>query len=106
MLAPPELKKIHPLGKAPVVSIEAPGVAEPIILAESALIVEYLTEHFGRWMIPTRYPEGKDGVIGAETQEWLKYRVSFRHLTSTITIAPRMCIGMHLCKADEGEYAR
>lgn len=74
MLAPPELKNIHPLGKAPVVSIQAPGLAEPIVLAESALIVEYLTEHFGRWMIPTRYPEGKDGVVGAETQEWLKYR--------------------------------
>ncbi|KAH7109837.1 glutathione transferase [Dendryphion nanum] len=74
MLAPAELKEIHPLGKAPVLTIEAPGVEKPIVLAESALIVEYLTEHFGRWLIPGRYPEGKDGAVGAETEAWLKYR--------------------------------
>lgn len=37
-LAPPELKQVHPLGKSPV--IEANGK----VLAESAAIVEYLSE--------------------------------------------------------------
>ena len=38
MLAPPELKKVHPLGKAPV--IEHAGLA----IAETGAIVEYLVE--------------------------------------------------------------
>ncbi|MEP7157013.1 MAG: glutathione S-transferase family protein [Betaproteobacteria bacterium] len=41
MLAPPELKKIHPLGKSPV--IEDDG----LVLAESAAILEYLAEKYG-----------------------------------------------------------
>lgn len=41
-LAPPELKQVHPLGKSPVVTIEAPGSSRPLVLAESAAIAEYL----------------------------------------------------------------
>jgi glutathione S-transferase len=38
MLAPPELKRVHPLGKSPV--IEADGV----VIAETGAIIEYLVE--------------------------------------------------------------
>lgn len=62
--APASLKKIHPLGKSPLVEIQAPGGSQPLILAESANIVEYLTEHWGKWLIPKRYQDGKEGVIG------------------------------------------
>jgi glutathione S-transferase len=41
MLAPPELRKVHPLGKSPV--IEDGGM----ILAESGAILEYLAERYG-----------------------------------------------------------
>lgn len=41
MLAPPELKKIHPLGKSPVI------VDGDVVLAESAAILEYLLEKKG-----------------------------------------------------------
>ncbi|KAJ7115125.1 glutathione S-transferase [Mycena crocata] len=44
--APPELKAIHPLGKSPVLTIG------DHIIAESAVIVEYLSEHFGSSLIP------------------------------------------------------
>ncbi|KAF2816095.1 glutathione transferase [Mytilinidion resinicola] len=74
MLAPQELKDIHPLGKSPVIGVQAPGADKHIVVAESGVIVEYLTEYFGKWMIPKRYPEGKEGVIGAETEEWQRYR--------------------------------
>ena len=73
-LAPPELKDVHPLGKSPVVGIQAADAAKPLIIAESGAIVEYLTEYFGKWMIPKRYPDSKEGLIGAETEEWLRYR--------------------------------
>jgi glutathione S-transferase len=41
MLAPPELKAVHPLGKSPVVS------DDDIVVAESGAIVEYLVERYG-----------------------------------------------------------
>ena len=42
MLAPPELLKIHPLGKSPVVT------DGDLTLAESGAIIEYLVECYGR----------------------------------------------------------
>lgn len=41
MLAPPELKEIHPLGKSPVLADEG------IIVAETGAIVEYLLDTYG-----------------------------------------------------------
>ncbi|KAI2480020.1 Glutathione transferase [Pyrenophora tritici-repentis] len=72
--AGPELKAIHPLGKSPTVSIRPAGADKDIVIAESEAIVEYICEHFGRQLIPRRYPEGKEGVVGAETEEWMRYR--------------------------------
>jgi glutathione S-transferase len=56
MLAPPELKKIHPLGKSPVV------VDDGVVLAESGAILEYLAEKHGRFM------------PAPGTPEWRRYR--------------------------------
>jgi glutathione S-transferase len=48
MLAPSELRRVHPLGKSPV--IEDGGTK----LAETGLIVEYLVENHGRSLAPAR----------------------------------------------------
>jgi len=40
MLAPPELKKVHPLGKSPVLEDEG------VLVAESAAIIEYLLKKY------------------------------------------------------------
>ena len=40
MAAPPELQKIHPLGKAPILS------DHDLVIAESAVILEYLQENY------------------------------------------------------------
>ncbi len=74
MLAPKELKQIHPLGKSPIMSVQAEGMSKPLILAESGLIIEYLIDHFGPQMAPKRYPEGKENQIGQETEEWIRFR--------------------------------
>lgn len=75
MLAPKELKEIHPLGKSPVISVQGPNSSKPIVIAESGMITEYLCDHFGGdKLIPARYVEGKEGQIGGETEEWLRYR--------------------------------
>ncbi|MCJ1280085.1 hypothetical protein MMC21_007910 [Puttea exsequens] len=75
MLAPPELKEIHPLGKSPVVSIEIESnKAKPLVLAESASIIEYLIDHFGPHLAPKRYQAGKDGELGGEMDDWIRYR--------------------------------
>jgi glutathione S-transferase len=41
ILAPPELKKVHPLGKSPVIR------DGDFVLAESGAIIEYLVEKYG-----------------------------------------------------------
>jgi len=41
MLAPPELKQVHPLGKSPVIEDEG------LVLAETGAIVEYLVDRAG-----------------------------------------------------------
>ncbi|TYP65619.1 glutathione S-transferase family protein [Stutzerimonas stutzeri] len=58
MLAPPELKQVHPLGKSPVIT------DGDLTLAESAAILEYLVE---------RYGEGRLAPA-AGTPEYLRYR--------------------------------
>lgn len=49
-------------------------MSKPLVIAESAFIIEYLTEHFGPWLVPKRYPTGKEGEIGGESEEWMRYR--------------------------------
>lgn len=79
-LAPPELKEIHPLGKSPVISVlpaHAGPEDKPVVIAESANIIEYLLEHFGgetSGLLPKRWREGKEGQVGGESEEWLRYR--------------------------------
>ncbi|SAL12593.1 glutathione S-transferase domain-containing protein [Caballeronia turbans] len=41
MLAPPELRAVHPLGKSPVVTVDG------MTLAESGAIIEYLVDRYG-----------------------------------------------------------
>ncbi|KAH8657684.1 glutathione S-transferase [Xylariales sp. PMI_506] len=74
--APPELKKIHPLGKSPVISIETPDSPKPMVLAESGVILEYLVDHFGAGstLVPKRYRDGLEGQIGGETEAWMRYQ--------------------------------
>jgi glutathione S-transferase len=54
MLAPPELRKVHPLGKAPVVEDEGR------VVAETGAIVEYLVEKAGGTLGP---PAKRDDVL-------------------------------------------
>lgn len=74
MFAPKELKEVHPLGKSPVITVLGPGQTEPRVIAESAAIIEYLCDHFGKQLIPERYPAGSEGQVGAETEAWMRYR--------------------------------
>lgn len=76
MLAPPELQKVHPLGKSPVVTIQAPGSSEPVVLAESGFIFTYLCEHFGqsKALTPKRWKDGQEGKVLGETEAWMRYQ--------------------------------
>ncbi|KAL8690922.1 MAG: hypothetical protein Q9218_003735, partial [Villophora microphyllina] len=84
MLAPFELKKVHPLGKSPLVSVQAEGAGEPIILAESGLIAEYLIDHFGPQLAPKKWQDGKEGQVQGETEEWLRYRYYMHYAEGTL----------------------
>jgi glutathione S-transferase len=76
MLAPPSLRKLHPLGKSPLVSVTTPGATEPFVLAESGFIVQYLCDHFpkGKELVPQRWKEGQENKLGGETEEWMRYQ--------------------------------
>lgn len=86
-MAPAALEKIHPLGHSPVVSVTPPGEgAEPIVLAESGYITQYLCEHLpeGKRLVPKRWKEGKEGVIGGETDEYLRYEYYLHYVEGTL----------------------
>lgn len=64
-LAPPSLKKIHPLGKAPVIT------DGDLVIAESGAIIEYLAEKYGKeTMIPAG---GFDSQAVLDYKYWLHY---------------------------------
>ncbi|KAF3041175.1 hypothetical protein E8E12_009585 [Didymella heteroderae] len=72
--AGPELKKFHPLGRSPTIGITPAGSDKEVIITESETIMDYLCDHFGPSLIPRRYPEGCDGVVGGETEEWMRHK--------------------------------
>jgi glutathione S-transferase len=57
MLAPPELKAVHPLGKSPVIT------DGDLTIAESGAIIEYLVERYGKGKL----------IPAAGTPERLRY---------------------------------
>lgn len=63
-----ELNALHPLGKSPVITIGDRNIAE------SAFIVEYLSEHFGPSLIPSKWKDGCEGKVLGETEEYMRYR--------------------------------
>lgn len=55
MLAPPELRRVHPLGKSPVIEDDAAPGGDRAVVAETGAIVEYLVERAdGRLGTPGR----------------------------------------------------
>ena len=101
MRAPPELVKIHPLGKAPMVGITLPDPADPskqkqLVLAESGFIAQYLTEHFGcgTSLSPKRYLDGHEGQLGAETDEWMRYQYFLHYAEGSLM--PPILVGLIL----------
>ena len=58
MLAPPELRQVHPLGKSPVITDGG------VTLAESGAIIEYLAERYGAGRL----------APAAGSPEYLRYR--------------------------------
>lgn len=107
MQAPPELTKLHPLGKSPVVSIKLPDPTDPtkekqIILAESGVIAAYLTENFGRAtsLSPKKYLDGHQGQPGAETEAWIRYQY-FLHYPEGSLMPPLLVSLILLSKSDQ-----
>lgn len=78
--APPELAKVHPLGKSPVITVIPPASAgpdvKPQVLAESGFISEYLCDHWGHNspLVPKKWKDGQEGAVGGETAAWLRFQ--------------------------------
>lgn len=76
MLAPPELRRVHPLGKSPVIQDAAGAGGSPAVIAETGAIVEYLVEK-------------ADGRLGAPAhrESALRYR-HFLHYAEASLMPP------------------
>ncbi|KAI8947346.1 hypothetical protein F4801DRAFT_561185 [Xylaria longipes] len=104
MLAPPELKKIHPLGKSPLVSVTPPGSSsQPIVLAESGFITQYLSEHFGQetTMMPKRWKDGQEGQAGGETEEWLRWQYLLHFVEGSFLSTLMMAVVIRMLKSNK-----
>lgn len=84
--APEEFKKIHPLGKAPILVIESDARPTPLVLAESGNMIEYLIDHYGSRLSPKKFLDGKEGQVGGETEEWLRYRYYMHYTEGTVMV--------------------
>jgi glutathione S-transferase len=87
-----EREEVHPLRKSPVVTVEAPGRAQPLVLAESTTIVEYLCDYYGKGLVPKRYQDGKDGRLSFESESWLHQRYCMQYAEGSIL--PLMVISL------------
>ena len=95
-LAPPALKKVHPIGHAPIVTITPPaqrGLPDDeekrtIVLAESAYIMEYLIKHLpehGSKLLPKKqWKDGLEGMIGGETDDWMRYEYYMQYVEGSL----------------------
>ncbi|KAF6816363.1 putative glutathione s-transferase [Colletotrichum sojae] len=75
--APPELAEVHPLGKAPVLEITPAGGQQPVRLAESGYITQYLVEHFSQnkpSLVPKKWKDGQEGRVGGETEAYARFQ--------------------------------
>jgi glutathione S-transferase len=62
LLAPPELRAVHPLGKSPVIT------DGELTLAETGAIIEYLLETYGRGRLTPKNPKDREAH-----RYWLHY---------------------------------
>lgn len=84
-VAPLKLQQIHPLGKSPIVSVQLPQMEKPLVLAESAPIMEYFLDFFGgSWLMPRRFIQGKENQIGGETESWMRYRFFMHYIEGSL----------------------
>lgn len=67
--APQELKKIHPLGRSPLVEIIPEGTSKPVVLAETGYIIQYLLDHYN--------PSGELVPSSPENRELVKYYLNY-----------------------------
>ena len=81
--APPDLRKIHPLGVSPILVIEFDDAREPLTMTESGWITEYLCKHYGgkQGLAPDPSP---DGGPGAETVEYMQYKFYLQYAEGSL----------------------
>ena len=72
MLAPPELRRIHPLGKSPLLE-DKDGGGKARVIAESGAIIEYIVEQAG----------GRLGAPG-ERDDALRYRYFLHYAEGSV----------------------
>ena len=107
LFAPPDLEKVHPLGKAPLVGLTFPNQGEKeTILAESGFIAQYLCEHFGQGthLVPPRYEAGREGQAGGETEAWMRWQHLLHYVEGSLM--PPLLVALVLNSKFGGKMVR
>lgn len=85
-----------------MITVERPEYSKPLVVAESAAIVEYLVNHFdgeGKGLVPKRFATEEDAAKNLETEEWLRYRYYMYYVEGSFM--PPLVTSLIV----EGEYA-
>ena len=85
MLAPPELRKVHPLGKSPVIT------DDDLTLAESGAIIEYLVGRYGNGRL----------VPSPDSPERLRYTYWMHYAEGSAV--PPLLLALILGRLDKGK---
>ncbi|KAJ6514881.1 hypothetical protein C8R47DRAFT_1190143 [Mycena vitilis] len=67
-------------------------------LAESGLIVEYLGDHFGPTLIPTKWKAGWEEMVGGETEAYLRHRFLMHYCEGSLMAVLLVSLFSHKIK--------
>lgn len=93
LAAPSSLARLHPLGKAPLLTVHPPKDAQSqdIVLAESGFIIQYLCDHWGGSgkdeapsLLPQKWRQGQEGKVGGETKEWMRCQYLLNYVEGSL----------------------
>ncbi|KAJ7184458.1 hypothetical protein C8R46DRAFT_460964 [Mycena filopes] len=98
MNAPPSLKAVHSLGKSPTITIDGRAIAE------SSFIIEYLCDHFGPHLIPTKWKPGKEGELDGETDEWMRFRYFMHYCEGSLMAMMALSLVPQMMKSSPAPF--
>ncbi|KAF7118008.1 hypothetical protein CNMCM5793_007377 [Aspergillus hiratsukae] len=81
--------------------------SQPMVLVESAAIIEYFLDAFGgpnTRLVPPRYQPGAEGQLGGETEAWMRYRYYMHYAERSLMSPIQVQLIMNALKNAPGPF--